>query len=72
MIPSQTNALVLVYDRLSAGYLGPYGNTWFETPAWNRLASQSLLSECWLSDSSDLASVYRSWWSGQHAVDERP
>ena len=30
-------------DRLGAGWLGPYGNTWLDTPNFNRLAAQSLL-----------------------------
>ena len=37
------NAICLVIDRLHAGYVGAYGNTWIETPAMNRLASQSFL-----------------------------
>ena len=36
-------AVVLVIDRLGAGYLGPFGNTWIDTPCFNQLASQSLL-----------------------------
>ncbi len=62
------NIVVLAIDRLGAGYLGPYGATWLDTPAFNHLASQSLLIEHALSDSPELARVYRSLWTGRHAA----
>jgi arylsulfatase A-like enzyme len=65
------NALVLVMDRLGSGYLGPYGNTWIETPAWNQLAARSLLVEAALSDAADLATLYHSYWQGRHAFSAR-
>ena len=61
------NALVLVFDRLGSGYLGPYGNTWIETPAWNRLAARSILMEHVQSDSPNLNAAYHAWWQGFHA-----
>ena len=64
---TQRSAVVVVVDRLGAGWLGPYGNTWIDTPGFNRLASQSLMFETALSDSVDLSSYYRSVWFGQHA-----
>ncbi len=63
------SAIVLVIDRLGAGFLGPYGNTWLDTPQFNRLASQSLLCETVLADSPDLALAYRAWWTGRHALE---
>jgi hypothetical protein len=63
------SAIVLVIDRLGAGFLGPYGNTWLDTPQFNRLASQSLLCETALADSPDLAGAYRAWWTGRHALE---
>ncbi len=65
------NALVLVIDRLGSGYLGPYGNTWIETPAWNQLAARSLLVESALGDSADLTTLYHSYWQGRHAWSAR-
>ncbi|MCL4205465.1 MAG: sulfatase-like hydrolase/transferase [Pirellulaceae bacterium] len=62
------NAIVLVIDRLNAGFLGPYGNTWVETPCFNQLAAESALFEFALSDSPDLPTGYRSFWSGLHAM----
>lgn len=64
-------AIVLVFDRLSAGFLGPYGNTWVETPQFNRLAAESALFEFALTDSPDLHRTYGSYWSGWHACAAR-
>lgn len=67
------NAIVIVVDRLGAGYLGPYGNTWIETPNCNRLAARSVLVEFALADAVDLPTVYRSYWQGLHAMSpDRP
>ncbi|MCI0357260.1 MAG: sulfatase-like hydrolase/transferase [Planctomycetaceae bacterium] len=63
------SAIVVVIDRLGARYLGPYGNTWLDTPQFNRLASQSLLCETALADSPDLALAYRAWWTGRHVLE---
>jgi arylsulfatase A-like enzyme len=62
--------VVLVIDRLGAGCLGPYGNTWIETPNWNRLAAESFLFDFALTDSPRLGAGYRSYWRGQHAVSD--
>ncbi|MCP4191787.1 MAG: sulfatase-like hydrolase/transferase [Planctomycetaceae bacterium] len=63
-------AVVLVIDRLGAGYLGPFGNTWIDTPCFNQLASQSLLvDQAWI-DSPQLHSLYRTLWQGGHAAFE--
>jgi len=69
MLPS---AIILVLDRLGSGFLGPYGNTWVETQNCNRLASEGLLCEFMVSDSPALETVYRSYWTGRHAMDGRP
>jgi hypothetical protein len=65
------SAIVLVIDRVGAGYLGPYGNTWVETPELNRMASESLLIEHAISDSPLVDRVYRSYWFGTHALHDR-
>lgn len=65
---SLRSAVVVVVDRLGAGFLGPYGNTWLDTPALNHLASRSLLCETVLADSPRLADVYRSYWTGRHVL----
>ena len=61
------NAICLVIDRLHAGYLGCYGNSWVVTPEFNRLAAESFLFDQAIIDAPELASLYRSWWFGQHA-----
>lgn len=66
------SAVILVIDRLGAGYLGPYGNTWIETPTLNRLASESTLWENAFSDCPTLASFYRALSWGTHAWRELP
>ena len=62
------NAIVIVVDRLGAGYFGPYGNTWIQTPNGNRLAARSVLFEFAMTDAVDLPTVYRSYWQGLHAM----
>jgi arylsulfatase A-like enzyme len=62
------NVIVLVVDRLGAGYLGPYGNTWIDTPSVNRLAAQSMVVEFAIADTIELPRLYRSYWRGQHAA----
>jgi arylsulfatase A-like enzyme len=62
------NAICLVIDRLHAGYVGAYGNTWIETPAMDRLASRALTFDQALVDSPRLTDVYRSYWEGWHAL----
>jgi len=62
------SAIVLVIDRLGAGWLGPYGNSWLDTPNFNRLAARSVLCDTVIADTADLAVGYRGFWTGQHAM----
>ena len=62
------NAICLVIDRLHRGFLGAYGNTWVETPAFDRLAAESFVFDQMLVDSPRLATLYRSYWQGLHAL----
>ena len=64
-----TSAVVLVMDRLGAGWLGPYGNTWLDTPNFNRLAARSVLCETAIADTPDLAASCRGFWTGRHAME---
>jgi arylsulfatase A-like enzyme len=61
------SAVVLVVDRLGAVHLGPWGNTWLETPHFNRLAAQALVCETAFADAPDLNSALRALWTGRHA-----
>jgi hypothetical protein len=65
---SQCNVICLAIDRLHAGYLGAYGNTWIQTPAFDRLAASSLVFDRATLDSPDLSRQYRSFWLGLHAL----
>src|SRR5215469_741585 len=60
------NIIVLVVDRLHAGFLGCYGNTWVATPHFNRLAADGFLFDQAYVDHPDLAELCRSWWTGTH------
>ena len=57
-------------DRLGAGSLGPYGNTWVPTPNFNALAARSTLFDNCLTDSPDLSRSYRGCWSGAHGLQQ--
>ena len=68
-----TSAIVLVFDGLSPGFLGPYGNTWNPTPTFNQLAAESLLIEHALADDPRSAAHSRlhslaGLWDGRHAL----
>jgi len=65
---SEKNAVVIVCDRVGAGFLGPYGNTWIDTPSVNRLASQSMVAEFCLTDTPQLDRAYHSLWTGAHGM----
>lgn len=65
---NRRNAIVIVVDRLGAGYLGTYGNTWVETPAFNRLASQSLVWENVFATTPTLAGFYHALATGRHSL----
>ena len=62
------NAIILVVDRLHAGYVGAYGNSWIETPAMDRLAAEGFVFDQAVIDSPQLAPLYRSYWDGLHAM----
>ena len=66
------NVIVIVIDRLGAGYLGPYGNTWCETPAFNQLASEGTLWENAFVDSPSLKGFYRGLMTGAHSLMSAP
>lgn len=58
------NAICLCIDRLHSGYLGAYGNSWVETPAFDRLASESLVCDFAYIESPDLAQLYEACIGG--------
>jgi arylsulfatase A-like enzyme len=61
------SAICLVIDRLSAAYVGALGNTWIHTPAFDRLAAQSIVFDRAMIDSPSLDAVYESFGAGNAA-----
>lgn len=68
MKPETCNVVCLIVDRLRAAALGTFGNTWFETPALDRLASESFVFDRAFVDSPDLESIYEGYWQGRHLM----
>ena len=64
----QLSLLVVSYDGLGVGALGPYGNTWVATPVWNELAARGRIYDFVFAHGDRLADAACSWWSGLHPV----
>lgn len=54
--------IVLIIDGLSANLPGPYGNTTVETPAFNRLAAESMVFDFCIAESPLLEKSYPILW----------
>jgi len=54
--------VLVTFDHLHLGYLGPYGNEWIETPNWNRLASDGVTFDQCLADVSPLHDSRHVFW----------
>jgi len=65
------SVVVLVIDRLGAAWLGPYGNTWLDTPNFNRLATRSILFEAAIAATPDLSEAYGGFWTGRHILEPK-
>lgn len=66
------NAICLVLDCLHTGFLGPYGNTWIHTPAFDLLASKAFTFDFAVADSPRLGPLYESYWHVKHALYPAP
>ena len=62
------SAVVLVVDRLSPAFLGPYGNTWLETATYCQLASQGIVAETVVAHVPTLEGAYSAYWQGWPGV----
>ncbi|HEX4144919.1 MAG TPA: sulfatase-like hydrolase/transferase [Pirellulales bacterium] len=62
------NVICLVIDGLQPAFLGAYGNTWIATPGLDRLAAESFVCDTALTDTLDLARIYRGFWQGLPAI----
>ena len=56
--------LILTIDGLRARALGAYGNTWFNTPELDQLASQGTVFDRLLVESQQLPAYFDALWSG--------
>jgi arylsulfatase A-like enzyme len=66
-IVSPKSMIVVVVDRLHAGMLGAYGNTWINSTHFDELASQSFLFDQAFIQSPNLDAIYRALWHGESA-----
>jgi arylsulfatase A-like enzyme len=62
------NVICVVIDGLQPAFLGAYGNTWIATPELDRLAAESFVCDTALTDTLDLARIYRGFWQGLPAI----
>ncbi|MDR2441510.1 MAG: sulfatase-like hydrolase/transferase [Planctomycetaceae bacterium] len=56
------NIFCLSIDGLHNGMIGAYGNTWIQTPALDRLASQSVLFDRCYTETLDLTAIFDLLW----------
>ncbi len=61
------NLICIVVDRLHAGMIGAYGNSWVQTTELDHLASASFVFDQAVIDSPRLDRLYRAYWLGLHA-----
>lgn len=67
--PDQHNLIILNLDGLGARFLGPYGNTWLETPAINHFVSEGMLFENAFSETTVPGQSLRSMLLGHFAAE---
>jgi arylsulfatase A-like enzyme len=65
---SRPNLIVIVVDRLHAGMLGAYGNSWIRSLHVDRLAGDSFVFDQAFIESPRLDLSYRAYWRGLHAA----
>ncbi len=68
-VPDRKSAIILNIDGLRPSMLGPYGNTWFDTPGFNRLAAESIVYQQCIAEIPDHAVAYQSLLTGQHPAE---
>ena len=60
------NVLVVACNSLHLGFLGPYGNSWIETPHIDRLAAEGVVFDHHYPENLTTLPTRRSWWTGRH------
>jgi arylsulfatase A-like enzyme len=58
------NLICIVVDRIHAGMVGAYGNSWIRTRRLDRLACESFLFDQAFAASPSIAELYRGYWFG--------
>src|SRR4051812_49977880 len=59
------NVIVVVCNSLHLGFLGPYGNSWIETPHLDRLAAEGVVFDYHFPENLTTLPTRRSWWTGR-------
>ena len=65
---SRKNIICLVVDRLHAGMLGAYGNSWSHSDHFDHLAAESILFDQAFIESPRTDRIYRAYWQGLHGA----
>ena len=60
------NVIVVVCNGLHLGFLGPYGNSWIETPNLDRLAVEGVVFDNHFPENLTTLPTRRSWWTGRY------
>jgi arylsulfatase A-like enzyme len=60
------NVIVVVCNSLHLGFLGPYGNSWIETPHLDRLAAEGVVFDYHFPENLTTLPTRRSWWTGRY------
>ncbi len=60
------NVIVVVCNGLHLGFLGPYGNSWIETPHIDRLATEGVVFDHHFPENLTTLPTRRSWWTGRY------
>lgn len=60
------NVIVIACNGLHLGFLGPYGNSWIETPHLDRLASEAIVFDHHFPENLTTLPTRRSWWTGRY------
>jgi arylsulfatase A-like enzyme len=62
-VPSR-NLICIVVDRIHAGMVGAYGNSWIRTRRLDQLACESFLFDQAVASSPNITELYRGYWFG--------
>ncbi len=60
------NVVVIACNALHLGFLGPYGNSWIETPNLDRLAAEGVVFDHHFPENLTTLPTRRSWWTGRY------